>query len=98
MHIKEYHLNNTSTTEAKLLLANGHIGYIPRAVGIYASYRQDYSENPMLIYDLQSDIDRYQTLDQEVISAGPGGERYLLPILISTATALRELHSNGYVH
>ena len=37
----------------------------------------------MLIYDLQSELDRYQTLDQEVISAGPGEEGYLLPILIS---------------
>ena len=92
-------VNEVQWASELFLLANSHISYtcIPKTVGIHASYMKDYSGKPMLLYDLQSDIDRYQTLDQ-VISAGPGGEGYLLPILISTATALRELHSNGYVH
>ena len=52
---------------------------------MHASYRKDYSGNPMLIYDLQSDIDRYQTLDQEVISAG---YPLLLPLENSTVMVM----------
>ena len=63
-------VNEVQWASELFLLANSHISYntcIPKTVGIHASYMKDYSGNPMLLYDLQSDIDRYQTLDQEVI-------------------------------